>query len=45
MDAATTPNTPATRPDPALPETPHRPLPGQGILDKLAQLPKLRQIA
>lgn len=45
MDAATTPNTPATRPDPALPETPRRPLPGLGFLDNLAQLPMLRQFA
>src|SRR5690554_7497407 len=45
MDAATTPNTPATRPDPALPETPRRPLPGMGFLDNLAQLPMLRQFA
>src|SRR5690554_7721316 len=45
MDAATTPNTPATRPDPALPETPRRSLQGLGFLDNLAQLPMLRQFA
>lgn len=43
MDAAT-PNTPATRPDPAA-DAPRKPFMGLGFLDNLAQLPMLRQFA
>ncbi|SDR92850.1 flagellar M-ring protein FliF [Halopseudomonas litoralis] len=44
MDAASTPNTPATRPDPAA-DTVRKPFMGLGFLDNLAQLPMLRQFA
>ena len=43
MDAAT-PNTPATRPDPAA-ETPVRSLPGLSFLENLSKLPMMRQFA
>lgn len=44
MDAASTPNTPATRPDPAA-AGPRKPFLGLSFLDNLAQLPMLRQFA
>lgn len=44
MDAASTPNTPATRPA-DMPETLRKPFMGLGFLDNLAQLPMLRQFA
>src|SRR5690606_38596016 len=42
MDAASTPNTPATRPDPAAASS-RKPFMGLSFLDNLAQLPMLRQ--
>ncbi|PRB80429.1 flagellar basal-body MS-ring/collar protein FliF [Pseudomonas sp. MYb185] len=45
MDAASTPNTPATRPEPATAEAPRKPFMGLSFLDNLAQLPMLRQFA
>ncbi len=44
MDAASTPNTPATRPA-ATPDAPRKPLMGMNFLDNVAQLPMLRQFA
>lgn len=44
MDAASTPNTPATRPDPAAAGS-RKPFLGLSFLDNLAQLPMLRQFA
>ena len=44
MDAAT-PNTPATRPEPASEETLRRSIPGLGFLDNLSKLPMMRQFA
>lgn len=43
MDAAT-PNTPATRPDPAT-DSPARSIPGLSFLDNLSRLPMMRQFA
>src|SRR5690606_28411688 len=45
MDAASTPNTPATRPDPSAAGGPRKPFMGLSFLDNLAQLPMLRQFA
>ncbi len=45
MDAASTPNTPATRPEPAASAAPRKPFLGLSFLDNLAQLPMLRQFA
>ena len=45
MDAASTPNTPATRPEPAAAAAPRKPFLGLSFLDNLAQLPMLRQFA
>ena len=44
MDAAT-PNTPATRPEPASEEALRRSIPGLGFLDNLSKLPMMRQFA
>ena len=44
MDAAT-PNTPATRPQPASDEALRRSIPGLGFLDNLSKLPMMRQFA